>query len=89
MHTNHNSGVAMSTDPGFFEQFGAALVAAAIAFVGWVMNTFTSRHLEAMDRLTSKVGTMGEDVASMKTDISSLRHSQDEQDRRISRLETD
>ncbi len=89
MDTESFSGATMSADPGFFEQFGTALVAGAVAFVGWVMNTFTSRHLEAMDRLTSKVGAMGEDVAAMKTDISSLRHSQDEQDRRISRLEAD
>ena len=82
-------GVAMSAEPGFFEQFGTALVAGAIAFVGWVMQTFTSRHLEAMDKLTSKVGDLSEDVASVKTDINALRRSQDEQDRRISRLEVD
>lgn len=87
MDIKYIRGVAMSAEPGFFEQFGTALVAGAIAFVGWVMQTFTSRHLEAMDKLTSKVGSLSEDVASVKTDISALRRSQDEHDRRISRLE--
>lgn len=80
-------GVAMSAEPSFFEQFGTYLVAGTLGAIGWVMNTFTSRHLEAMDKLTSKVGALSEDVASIKTDLSATAQRQDELALRLTRLE--
>lgn len=77
----------MSTGTGFFEQFGTYLVAGTLGIIGWVMNTFTSRHLEAMDKLTAKVGSMGEDVASMKTDLNAMAQRQDDLASRVNRLE--
>lgn len=79
----------MSSPDAFAVNLGEALVGAMLAVVGWIMNTFTKRHLESMDKLTDRIGSVAQDVATMKADISALRHSQEVTEHRVERLEHD
>ena len=78
----------MTPDASGFEHFGELLISGGLACIGWVMTTFTKRHIESMDKLTEKIGDISEDVSSMKSDISAIRSSQDKLDVRVSRLES-
>lgn len=78
------------------EDLGGALIAMSIGAVGWIMSTFTKRHIESMDKLgervdslSDKVGTMSADVAEMKANIGSIRDVSEKLDRRVTRLEED
>jgi hypothetical protein len=77
----------MSAETGFLEQFGSYLIAGFLGLTGWVMNTFTNRHLAAMDELTREVKEIGRDMSSMKTEMVAMRREVNEQGGRIQRLE--
>lgn len=74
--------------PGtFLSHIGELVIGAALAAVGWVMTTFTKRHIESMDRLTEKIGLISTDVTTMKNDIRTMATQQDKMDMRITKLE--
>lgn len=61
----------MSVEHGF-DRLGEWIIGAGLALIAWVMKTFTTQHLESMDKLTDKVDGMGRDISEMKGDIKSL-----------------
>lgn len=69
------------------EALGSALIAGAIAMVGWIMSTFTRRHIESMDKLSDRVTTVATDVAVMRSNLEAMAESNERRDDRISRLE--
>lgn len=71
----------------FMDQMGEFLLTAALAVIGWIMATFTKRHLQSMDRLTERLGFISADVATMKNDIGAIRVSQERLDARVTKLE--
>jgi polyhydroxyalkanoate synthesis regulator phasin len=77
----------MQTPEPFFSHLGEMLISGALAAIGWVMATFTRRHIESMDKLTSKIGSISEDVSAMKSDIGAIRSGQERLENRVSRLE--
>jgi hypothetical protein len=70
----------VTDDPKFFAKLGEYLIAGALAFIAWVMKTFTSSHLETMRSIETKLAKMQEDVAVLK------EHSTNTDDR-LDRLE--
>lgn len=77
----------MSQETNVFETLGSYLIAGFLGIVGWVMNTFTNRHLAAMDELTKEVKEIGRDMSSMKTEMVAMHREVSEQGGRIQRLE--
>lgn len=75
------------TEAGFFARAGEYVIGGALALIGWIMSTFTKRHLEAMDKLASRMECIGIDVSHMKSDIRSLRESQERNEERFEALE--
>lgn len=71
----------------FVEHLGEAMIAAALGAIGWVMTTFTKRHIESMDKLAGRLDRMSSDVGDMKSDIRSLREHQERTDERVEKLE--
>lgn len=71
----------------FVGHLGEALIAGALAAIGWVMATFTRRHIESMDKLAERLGKLADDVGDMKSDIRSLREHQTWTDERVEKLE--
>ena len=77
----------MSQEANVFEALGSYLIAGFLGIVGWVMNTFTKRHLTAMDDLTREVRDIGRDMSSMKSEMVAMHREMNEQGGRIQRLE--
>lgn len=66
---------------------GEYLIAAILAVVAWLMKTFTGRHLEAMDKMATRMDSIASDVSQMKSDINVLAEHQVHTDKRLDRLE--
>ncbi len=66
---------------------GDWLIASALGCIGWVMSTFTKRHIESMDRLAARMDRIGDDVSRMQGDIRVLVERQDQADDRLEKLE--
>ena len=77
----------MSQEANVFEALGSYLIAGFLGVVGWVMNTFTKRHLQAMDDLTREVKEIGRDMSTLKADMAGVHREVTEQGGRIQRLE--
>jgi hypothetical protein len=76
-------------DVSKFDQLGTWAVGVAIAFVGWVLRTFTHQHLESMKDLTTEIKGLKDDVSDIKGDIRAIKEHQLSTDRRLDRLEKD
>lgn len=76
----------MSWEP--IEAVGSALVAMAIGAVGWIMSTFTNRHIETLDKVASKLGDLSASVAEVQADVRSVREHDRLLGERVSRLES-
>lgn len=74
---------------GVFASVGEWFVGAAVTFVGFVFSIFTKRHIESMDKLSSKIENLGNDVSEIKSDIRVLRQRQENVEHRIDKLEDD
>lgn len=74
---------------GFVQEFGSLLVAGVLAFVGWVMSSFTDQHIKSMQDMTSEVAKINVKVASIDANVSAIGRRQDEQAERIKSLEDD
>lgn len=71
----------------FLAEYGSIIVAGVLAFVGWVMKTFTTQHIASMKEMTAEVAKINVKVASMDTNISAMAQRQDELASRVNRLE--
>lgn len=58
----------MSTD-GFVVELGQMMIAAVLAVIAWLLKVAAGRHIESLDRLSSRVEMLASDVHSMKADI--------------------
>ncbi len=66
----------------FGDNLGQWLIGGALAFIGWVMKTFTGSHLETMKRIEER-------LADMQADIRSLKDHATRTDKRLDRIEDD
>ena len=71
----------------FVSEFGALIVGGGMAFVAWVMKTFTSQHLTSMKELTAEVRQITTQVASMDAYIKLMNQRQDDLAGRVGKLE--
>lgn len=78
----------LNSPDSFTINLGEVIIGIVLSAIGWVMTTFTKRHLESMDKLAERLGTLATDVATMKSDISALRHNQESTEQRVTRLES-
>lgn len=62
-------------------------IAGFLAVIGWLISTFTKRHIASMDTLAAKLDLLGTDIHEMRGDIRVLRERQESADGRIERLE--
>lgn len=77
----------MPPENNFFSHIGEVLISAALGVIGWVMATFTTKHIESMADLAKRISGLAEDVAAMKVDIGAMRKNQEGIERRVERLE--
>ncbi len=66
--------------PFKLEHLGEWIVGGALAFIGWVLRTFTNEHLSTMKQISS-------DISEMRSDISVLKDHATRTDQRLERLE--
>lgn len=77
----------MQTPEPAFAHLGEVLISGALAAIGWVLAIFTKRHIESMDRLAERIGSISEDVSAMKSDIGTIRSGYEKLEDRVARLE--
>lgn len=75
------------TNSNWYAHFGEFVVAGAIAFVGWVVKTFTGHHVRSMDKISDKIDELSVHLGDMKADIRVLKDHAVRTDERLERLE--
>lgn len=74
---------------GLLDKIGEWAIVSVLGMIVWVMQKFTGKHIDSMERLTEKLDGIKADVADMKGDIKVLKEHGVRTDARLDTLEDD
>jgi hypothetical protein len=71
----------------FWSNLGSTLIGLGLAGIVGVMSFFTKRHIESLDKLAERLGSLAEDVSGIRADIGAMQTAHASHEARLQSLE--